>query len=135
MKTTELSEDDFALFPFHDSKVTSLKLDDSIEGIVTVIVEMQLAVNGKETTREKGRPEWQACQLRFERCWRVATDFLGFSTAQQTVDHCVVVRDSALISELRKYGLGNEQMRHYRVSCSGGSVLNVISEKVVVLAR
>lgn len=126
-----LSLQKFAALPLHDAEFISLGLNSSDQGEVS----LQILIEWHEDEFEQARIDTgittQRVTLTYDRCWRIVSNVLGYGIKRELIDDWEVSSGSDMIEEFRSHGFAeNTDLKHYKITFSGGSSLDILAESV-----
>lgn len=130
-----ISSPDAIRLALHDALSLGFNVTPANDGFVTATLTVE--INREELVhplRELGITSLEL-NLVFGDCWQVKTILLGYASAPEVISTFKVEDESALVKNLRAFGVGSRSMTHFKIEGSYGSQLNFVAETFSVVER
>lgn len=121
------------VLPIHDAQFTSMKIVPLLDGAIELALDFNL--HPDEALEELARLgiAGRSIRLNFNKCWQVASNFVGICTKPETIDGWKILEKSELLKTLKSYGFAtSDEVQHYRIDFSGGSSLDILTQEASI---
>jgi hypothetical protein len=121
-------------FPIHDAELLTVRIDP--EGRDRFQLRIDVQVHDGESIDELIIFDIaeRTCTLVFAGCWAITTSLSGMFSMKESFDRWNLVSNSNLLQRVMEMGCRPQvDLQHHHFTFSGGSLLDVLAEKVSVL--
>lgn len=125
-----LSAQEFAALPLHDAEVFSFVINSSDQGEVSLQMLVEWHEDEFEDACIQTGISTKQVKLTFRKCWRIVSNLLGYGVTRELIDHSEIWSSSEMITNSIRGFPENPELRHYKITFSGGSCLDILAENV-----